>query len=43
MSDVTNTNASQEDRFPAYDAAAIESKWQRVWDEKGTYKTEVRP
>ena len=23
--------------FPAYDAEAIETKWQRVWEENQTY------
>lgn len=26
--------------FPAYDAEAIETKWQRVWEEQNLYKTE---
>ena len=43
MSDVNDTNATQASRFPAYDAAAIEGKWQRIWDEKGTYKTDEDP
>ena len=43
MSDVNDTNVSMGDRFPAYDASAIESKWQRVWAEKGTYKTDEDP
>ena len=29
--------------FPAYDAAAIEKKWQATWDEQGTYKTDEDP
>ncbi len=29
--------------FPAYDAAAIEKKWQAAWDEQGTYKTDEDP
>ena len=29
--------------FPAYDAQAIEEKWQRVWAEEGTYKTDEDP
>lgn len=26
--------------FPAYDAEAIETKWQRIWEEQNLYKTE---
>lgn len=29
--------------FPAYDAEAIETKWQRVWEENQTYKTDTDP
>lgn len=29
--------------FPAYDAHEIEKKWQRIWDEQGTYTTDVDP
>ena len=29
--------------FPAYDAQAIEGKWQRIWDERGTYRTDEDP
>ena len=29
--------------FPAYDADAIETKWQRVWDEDETYRTDTDP
>ena len=29
--------------FPAYDAQVIEEKWQRVWAEEGTYKTDEDP
>ena len=34
-------NVKQE--FAAYDAQAIEEKWQRVWDEQGVYKTDEDP
>ncbi len=40
MCDEKNTEAQ---RFPAYDAQAIEQKWQRVWDEQGVYKTDEDP
>ena len=33
-------NVSNTDDFPAYDAEAIETKWQRVWEEQNLYKTE---
>ena len=33
-------NVSDTGDFPAYDAEAIETKWQRVWDEQNLYKTE---
>ncbi len=36
-----NNNVKQE--FAAYDAQAIEEKWQRVWDEQGVYKTDEDP
>lgn len=39
QSDVEKNNQPQDD-FPAYDAEAIETKWQRIWDEEGLYKTE---
>ena len=42
QSDVEKNNQPQDD-FPAYDAEAIETKWQRVWDEEGLYKTEEDP
>ena len=29
--------------IPAYDAQAIEAKWQRTWEEEGTYKTDEDP
>ena len=33
-------NVSDTGDFPAYDAEAIETKWQRVWEEQHLYKTE---
>ena len=42
QSDVKKNNQPQDD-FPAYDAEAIETKWQRIWDEEGLYKTEEDP
>ena len=33
-------NVSDTGDFPAYDAEAIETKWQRVWGEQNLYKTE---
>ena len=33
-------NVTDTGDFPAYDAEAIESKWQRVWEEQNLYKTE---
>lgn len=33
-------NVSDTGDFPAYDAEAIETKWQRVWEEQNLYKTE---
>ena len=33
-------NVSYTGDFPAYDAEAIETKWQRVWEEQNLYKTE---
>ena len=33
-------NVSDTGDFPAYDAEAIETKWQRVWEERNLYKTE---
>lgn len=42
QSDVEKNNQPQ-DGFPAYDAEAIETKWQRIWDEEGLYKTEEDP
>ena len=33
-------NVSETGDFPAYDAEAIETKWQRVWEEQNLYKTE---
>ena len=29
--------------FPTYDAEAIETKWQRVWEENQTFKTDTDP
>ena len=42
QSDVEKNNQPQDD-FPAYNAEAIETKWQRIWDEEGLYKTEEDP
>lgn len=42
QSDVEKNNQPQDD-FPAYDAEAIETKWQCIWDEEGLYKTEEDP
>jgi len=33
-------NVSDTGDFPAYDAEAIETKWQHVWEEQNLYKTE---
>ena len=33
-------NVSDTGDFPVYDAEAIETKWQRVWEEQNLYKTE---
>ena len=33
-------NVSDTGDFPAYDAEAIETNWQRVWEEQNLYKTE---
>ena len=33
-------NVSDTGDFPAYDAEATETKWQRVWEEQNLYKTE---
>lgn len=33
-------NVSNTGDFPIYDAEAIETKWQRVWEEQNLYKTE---
>ncbi len=30
-------------QIPAYDAEAIETKWQRIWEETGLFKTEEDP
>ena len=35
--------SDQTKEFPLYDAQAIETKWQRTWAEKGTYKTDEDP
>lgn len=32
-----------ESNIPAYDAEAIETKWQKIWDEEHLYKTEDDP
>ncbi len=29
--------------IPAYDAQAIETKWQKIWDEEGVFKTDEDP
>ncbi|EEE16681.1 leucine--tRNA ligase [Lancefieldella rimae] len=42
QSDTEKNNQPQDD-FPAYDAEAIETKWQHIWDEEGLYKTEEDP
>ena len=33
-------NVTDTGDFPAYDAEAIETKWQRVWEEQNLYRTE---
>lgn len=33
-------NVSNTGDFPVYDAEAIETKWQRIWEEQNLYKTE---
>ena len=33
-------NVTDTGDFPAYDAEAIETRWQRVWEEQNLYKTE---
>ena len=33
-------NVSTTGDFPVYDAEAIETKWQRIWEEQNLYKTE---
>ena len=33
-------NVTDTGDFPVYDAEAIETKWQRVWEEQNLYKTE---
>ena len=45
MSDACETNdpASKPGSYPAYDAEAIETKWQRIWEEERTYKTDTDP
>ncbi|MGN0075675.1 MAG: leucine--tRNA ligase [Parafannyhessea sp.] len=37
-----NTEAV-EGRIPAYDAQAIETKWQKIWEETDLYKTDTDP
>ncbi|WP_282742760.1 leucine--tRNA ligase [Olsenella uli] len=39
MSEGKTDNSS----YPAYDAEAIETKWQRVWEDEGLYKTDEDP
>ena len=31
-------HSEHEGRVPAYDAGAIEEKWQRIWDERGLFR-----
>ena len=39
MSDSTNETSA----IPEYDAQAIETKWQRTWEEEDLYKTDTDP
>ena len=38
-----NNAAVAQDGIPAYDAAAIEAKWQKVWADEDLYKTDEDP
>ena len=40
MGNEQTQNTQSTDDFPAYDAEAIETKWQRIWEEENLYKTE---
>ena len=40
---MADNNDAAEGTFPAYDAQAIETKWQRVWEEEDLYKTDTDP
>ena len=38
-----NTMAAPQDGIPAYDAATIETKWQKAWADEGLFKTDEDP
>ena len=38
-----NTTAAPQDGIPAYDAAAIETKWQKTWADEDLFKTDEDP
>ena len=38
-----NTTAAPQDGIPAYDAATIETKWQKAWADEDLFKTDVDP
>ena len=40
---MADNNDAAEGTFPAYDAQAIETKWQRIWEEEDLYKTDTDP
>ena len=35
-----NTMAAPQDGIPAYDAATIETKWQKAWADEDLFKTD---
>ena len=37
---MADNNDAAEGTFPAYDAQAIETKWQRIWEENAVYEPE---
>ena len=40
---MADNNDAAEGTFSAYDSQAIETKWQRVWEEEDLYKTDTDP
>ncbi len=40
---MSDNDSDSTEQIPAYDAQAIETKWQRVWDEEDLFKTDLDP